>query len=149
NHERRPDRASGYFDLAQRYGVTAGEQLARIGCADIETDEFAQRSPFLRARALAYTAPDDAVREVSRLLANVKERRKPDSAIWRRLQENIVELFAHLVDLGALEAAERLAPVVSVLLAERWGCVRLRHVAYRALGLLSLNLRRAPQNAAA
>jgi SAM-dependent methyltransferase len=145
NHERRPELAMRHFRLASRYGDALREHLARIGCADIEMDHFAQQGRLLHLRALAYTAPADAAGEALALAGTIA-RTEPQQTLEAR--EGIAELFAHLVDLGALNAAEQLVPTVLKLLAHRHLSNRVRYASHRGLGLLSLNKMHAPRMAA-
>ena len=145
NHERQPELAMRHFRLASRYGDALREHLTRIDCADVEMDHFAQQGRLLQLRALAYAAPAAAAGQAL-ALAGAIARTEPQQTL--QVREGIAELFAHLVDLGALNAAEQLVPTLSSLLADRHLSNRVRHASLRGLGLLSLNKMHAPRAAA-
>lgn len=154
NHDRHTVQAASYFALAERYGAALRMHLARIGCADAEMELFSTQSRYLRLRALAYTQPTQAAREALALAEQATGWEARSVAAEPGLAEGIGDLFAHLVNLGALEAAEPLAPIVSALLAHAAPSSRnfsnaLRCQVRRALGLMSLNRQNAPRKAAA
>lgn len=148
----KPAVASRYFDLAARYGSELRAQLARIGCDDGETEEFVELSRWLSLRARAYASPRDVSAEALALVAGL-DAKAGASGRWAR--EGVADLLQHLVNLGALEAAEPLAAVVSKFVKEAASeggsscSPKLRHGVCRALGLLSLNRHKAPREAAA
>jgi hypothetical protein len=91
---------------------------------------------------LAYTAPEEAAVGALNLLVE-----KPHEP------EPVLEIFVHLVNLGALKAAGRLAHEAENYLAETTSTKRrpdrLRIELHRALGLLEINERGRPRRAAA
>jgi hypothetical protein len=143
NYEQSRESAARYFSLAERYGTALLQQLAKIGAADAEMVELVERSKMLRLRAVAYTAPAEAASDALRL---IEERQIP--AARRSAEDGIAALCVHLVDLGALGAAESLFPVASLVAVDRSRPARLRASVYRALALVALNKNRAARKAA-
>lgn len=98
-----PDRAAEYFAAA----VEAGEALQIVQCPfglhDGETEGLLAQSRKHLPMALAATEPDRAVREVEALAFSAPE----------LLAEARAQTFVRLVNAGAYEAAERMAPQVA------------------------------------
>lgn len=104
NYEVAPERAVHYFSLSERYGGLLRRHLQRLGADDAETELFAARSRILQLRALAYKSPNVAAEHISALLSALRV--TAEQYVGQR--KELVLLFAHLVHLGALDAAQRL-----------------------------------------
>jgi SAM-dependent methyltransferase len=137
----RPDRAAACFATA----VTAGRLLERqnpFGFADGETEALLAQSRKHLPMALAATDPDRAVRAIEAL---------EQAAMPRTLlAEARAQTFIRLVNAGAWDAAERLAPAVARQIAPLADAGEASSEAFDALyclGLLALQRKR-PDDAA-
>jgi SAM-dependent methyltransferase len=150
NYETAPDSAARYFSLAARFGAAFRRHLAAIGADDGETEDLSRRARVLQVRALAYidaqTAADMALAFGTGHDPLV---RLPAAAIG----EAQTELFIHLVNLGAYEAAQALLAaavehtrsISPPMSAQGW---RLVCLAERCHGILLLNHRKQAREAA-
>jgi SAM-dependent methyltransferase len=102
----RPDRAAAHFAAS----VAAARRLQGhqnpYGLRDGETADLAAQSRKHLPMALAATDPDQAVREIEALERDLAEEGLPAAL----LAEARAQTFIRLVNAGAYEAAERLAP---------------------------------------
>lgn len=93
----RPDRAAAYFAAAVEAGSALLAGQCPFGLHDGETEGLVRQSRKHLPMALAATEPERAVREVEALPPEL-------------LAEALAQTFVRLVNAGAYEAAERLAP---------------------------------------
>ena len=120
--------------------------LQELGADDAETEVIVQHSRTLRLRALAYTAPDEAATGALELL-----RSDMGSPLDPQQRRAVLEIFVHLVNLGAFQAAERLEGEVAVYLrckSPDFSSHKLYIELHRALGLVEINHRHRPAEAA-
>jgi SAM-dependent methyltransferase len=115
NAEGRPDVATHFFSLSVRHGELVRELLQTIGSDDAQTEVFVERSRTLYLRALAYASPKEAAEQASKLLQNNSSR----TLSYPAQQDDLLEILPHLVNLGALEAAEEMAPIAEEVLLGR------------------------------
>jgi SAM-dependent methyltransferase len=133
----RPDRAAACFAAA----VTAGRLLERqnpFGFADGETEALLAQSRKHLPMALAATEPDRAVEEIEAL-------ERTSSLSSTILAEARAQTFIRLVNAGAFDAADRLAPGVArqTALTEGAGEVSSETLdSLYCLGLLALRRQR-------
>lgn len=144
--------ADGQHDLARRWfqaAALAGEQMRAtlhiIGADDEESEELMWRARCYASHLLVWSQPDQAVEELQALAHT------PSPLLGERIPAGILEdaqrkIFVDLVNLGHYKAADRLAAGVEAALPGS-GAV-LASTAF-ALGILTLNHRKAPRNAAA
>jgi hypothetical protein len=149
NHERSYARAAHYFSLSTLHGATLREMLQDIGADDAETEVFVEQGRVLGARALAYVCPAQAAAQAVRLLRESMTPSAPPAAG----QEPAVGIFAHLVNLGAYDAAEEMAAEAELALRDRrgqnnTGASNLHFEINHAFAALELNHRRRPRRAA-
>jgi SAM-dependent methyltransferase len=107
----RPDRAAEYFAAAIAAGNAMQSGLCPTGLHDGETEELLRQSRKHLPMALAATEPDRAVREVEALAS-------PTAGEYgtlppELLAEACAQTFVRLVNAGAYDAAERMAPQIS------------------------------------
>ncbi|WP_245987097.1 class I SAM-dependent methyltransferase [Azospirillum thermophilum] len=138
------DIAYTWFQAAALAGERMRAALHIIGADDEESEELMWRARGFVAHLLAWDRPADAAEEVLRLGDH------PSPLLGERIPAYILEdtqrkIFVDLVNLGHYAAADRLVvPVEAALPAE--GAV-LASTAF-ALGILTLNHRKAPRAAA-
>ncbi len=99
----RPDRAAEYFGTAVEAGNILQASQCPFGLHDGETEALLRQSRKHLPMALAATEPDRAVREVEALASTA-----PDL-----LAETRAQTFVRLVNAGAYDAAERMAPQIA------------------------------------
>jgi hypothetical protein len=110
---------------------------------------MAQRSRALRVRSLAYRLPKKAARVAVMLLSKIGSSGEPFSSE----REELIGIFPHLANLGAYRAAERLAEEAEEFLSDAVressaNALKLRFELRHAFGLLEMNFRRRPRQAA-
>ncbi len=137
NHEVDAQRAEQAFDHAARYGRRLRQRLQAISADDGETENFTNRSVALRLKALAYRAPGEAADQA---LA----RAQAAAVTGERSQFDLVDLFVHLANIGALRETASLAPAIEAALCIRHPEVMaditpLRGDAHAVLGRIAAN----------
>lgn len=148
NHEHDRDLARRMFVMAERCGTALRRRLQAIGADDGELEVHHLRSKVLGWIALGYGAPEAAATEALAQLASV-DTSAPERAL---MEAGTLELFAHLTNLEALEAANRLRGEVEEILVrlQPKTVEEFRRAAEtrRALGVLAVNHAKAPREAA-
>jgi SAM-dependent methyltransferase len=138
NHDQAPATAAHFFSLAARFGQALRNVLREMAVDDGETQVLTDLSRVLMLRALSYTQPADAATGAKAIFAELGV----NSTL--QIEAELVNVFAHMVNLGALAEAEELAPDV-LSLVERSGTNNRalpyanRQAAHRALGVLAMN----------
>ncbi|HKI00525.1 MAG TPA: class I SAM-dependent methyltransferase [Thermoanaerobaculia bacterium] len=113
----RPDRAAGDFAAAITAGSLLQESQNPLGLRDGETEALLAQSRKHLPMALAATEPDRAVDEIEAL-----ERSAAGKGLSAALlAEARAQTFIRLVNAGAYDAAERLAPGVDRQISARGG----------------------------
>ncbi|TWA80180.1 methyltransferase family protein [Azospirillum brasilense] len=141
----RRDPAALWFEASALAGERMRAALHVIGADDGETEELSWRARANIPHVLAWDAPDRAAEGAAALgtLESPLLRERIPGDILEDAQRKI---FVDLVNLGQYGAADRLAAAVEAALPES-GAV-LASTAF-ALGILTLNQRKAPRSAAA
>jgi SAM-dependent methyltransferase len=106
NHLGRPDRAAHYFEAAVAAGDLLQGRQNPFGLCDGETEALVAQSRKHLPMALAATEPERAVREIEALEGGA-------GLSAKLLAEARAQTFVRLVNAGAYEAAERLAPAIA------------------------------------
>lgn len=146
NSDNNPGLALQFFSLSVSYGDMLRAMLQELGADDAETELIVQHSCALRLRALAYAAPAEAATGALELL-----RPDPGSPLGPQQRQAVLEIFVHLVNLGAFQAAERLEAEIAVYLRYKSADCPSRKLyieLQRALGLIEINHRHRPAEAA-
>jgi hypothetical protein len=112
-------------------------------------DKRARRSGALRLRSLAYRSPMKAASAATKLLSKIRSSGEPCSGE----REELIGIFSHLANLGFYSAAERLAREAENFLSETaregsTGALKMRFELRHAFGLLEINFRLRPRQAA-
>jgi SAM-dependent methyltransferase len=146
NSDNNPGLALQFFSLSVSYGDMLRAMLQELGADDAETEQIVQLSRTLRLRALAYAAPAEAATGTLELLG-------PDtgSPLGPQQRQAVLEIFVHLVNLGAFQAAQRLEAEIAIYLRYKsadFSSHKLHIELHRALGLIEINHRHRPANAA-
>jgi len=138
-----PGRAAGCFAAAVAAGALLQERQNPFGLCDGETEALVAQSRKHLPMALAATEPDRAVREIEAL-----ERAAPGHGLPPALlAEARAQTFIRLVNAGAYEEAERLAPGIAARL-EAGGEISAEALdSLYCLGMLALHRER-PDDAA-
>lgn len=150
NLEHAPRLAAQYFALAAGYGHALRRQLVAIGADDGETEDLSRLARILLLRAQAYYDPAAAALGACALGASADTLTQLSAA---QLSEARADLFVHLINLGAHEAAEMLegyaaAHAQSKELPKAANGPRLISQLERARGLFELNHRKDRRRAA-
>jgi len=139
------DRAALWFQASALAGERMRAALHVIGADDGETEELSWRARSQIPHLLAWSRPEQAAQGVL-TLGDIKSPLLGERIPSDILDDSQRKVFVDLVNLGQYAAADRLAaPVEANLPAE--GAV-LASTAF-ALGILTLNHRKAPRSAAA
>ncbi len=117
----RPGRAAADFVAAVAAGTLFQERMNPFGLRDGETGELLVQSRKHLPMALAATEPDRAVREIEALEGAIPGKGLPPAL----LAETRTQTFIRLVNAGAYDAAERLAPGIERQTARQTGSVDL------------------------
>jgi SAM-dependent methyltransferase len=149
NHEAEYDKAARSFALSERHGGMLRQALHAAGADDGETEMFAARSRILYLRARAYVSPQDASSGALRLLRELSTR----AEVFEGENDEVLMLFAHLVALGALDAADALTAEVQAVHSTRASRhhampVKLEFEMQLAFGRLEINKHRRARRAA-
>ena len=144
NREGEPGRAMHFFSLSTCHGSMLRNLLQAVGSDDAETEVLIARGRALYLRALAYASPMEAATGASRLLQ--EERTRP--LAYPQQRDDVVAILSHLVNMGALEAAEKLVPETEAYLRSDSASDPLRCEVWHAFGRLEMNRRHRPRQAA-
>ena len=146
NSDNDPGLALSFFSLSVCYGDMLRAMLQELGADDAETELIVQLGRTLRLRALAYVAPAEAATGALELL-----QRDTGSPLGPQRRRAVLEIFVHLINLGAFQAAERLEGEIAVDLrckSTDFSSHKLYIELHRALGLIEINHRHRPAEAA-
>lgn len=133
NHEQAFERAAHYFQQSVAHGEGLRAVMQEVGADDGEAEVLVRSARLLRLRALAHVQPAETAAELASLLDHPRE---SDA----EYQSQLLDLFTHLANLGALDVLTDLTPQVERTLAAHRGAFspRVQAGVLRALGLVEL-----------